>query len=534
MKNPLESKRNIALFGAAGTGKTTLINEYRAAHPERNILMSAPTGTAAVNIGGVTCHRLFGIPVPAYGGDVSKVPSSVIKIIAMADDVIIDEISTARNDGFAFSMKVLARCKKETGRRPRLIVVGDFSQLPPVVKKTEDKFFTKYGFHKSGYAFTTKEWADQKFEVVVLTEVKRQDNVEFIKHLNEARIGSKKCLKYFNSFYGKPLNDGIYVCGTNAEADRVNNEYLDALDAPMSAYRAKTDGIVGKEMPCDEIVLLKEGCKVMFTANDTAAECVAATGEFDGIGRYINGMFGTVLKVYSDSVDVETEKGQTINVTYHSWPIYKYKIDRTSMALTKEEIGSISQIPLKVAKAITIHKSQGKTFDEVIISPQIFAPGQLYVALSRVRNPEGLVLTEPILEEYLKIDPIVKKFYDADYTYEVSEAIIKKQKEIDKKVATKNKKTTKKRKSTTKKTSTRRSTTKKTATKKVKPAAKRTTAKKSTAKKVTAKKTTAKKPTRKPVKASGSRKTTKKATTRRVTKKTTRKPVKRARKNNGR
>lgn len=435
MKSPLDCKQNVCMLGPAGVGKTYYINDYVKTHP--NTLLCAPTGTAAVNIGGVTAHRLCGIPVPAYGGDVSKVPSSVIKTLAMADTLIIDEVPMMRNDAFAFTMKLLARTKKETGRRPRLIVSGDFSQLPPIVKKSEEKYFTKYGFHKSGYCFTTKEWADQKFKIVELTEVKRQSDAEFIKNLNLARIGSKKCIRYFNSFYGKPLNDGIYVCGTNAEADRVNNEYIDSIDAPMSAYRAKTEGVVGKELPCDEIVLLKEGCKVMFTANDNAQECIRDTGSFEGNGRYTNGMFGTVQKVYSDSVDVLTEDGREVRVTYHTWSVYKYSIDRTSMVLQKEEIGTVKQIPLKVAKAITIHKSQGKTFDKVVLSPQIFAPGQLYVALSRVRTPEGLVLTEPIVEDYLKIDPIVKKFYDAGYTFEVSEAVIRKQKEIDKKAAKK-------------------------------------------------------------------------------------------------
>lgn len=519
MKNPLDSKSNIALVGPAGVGKTYYINEYVKEHP--NTLLCAPTGTAAFNIGGVTAHRLCGIPVPAYGGNVWKVPSQVIVTLAKADTLIIDEISMMRNDAFSFLVKVLNRTKEETGRSPRVVVSGDFSQLPPIVKKDEEKYFTKYGFDKSGYCFTTKEWADLKFEVVELTEIKRQDNREFIDNLNLARKGDTSCIRYFNQFYGKELNDGIYICGTNAEADRINNEYIDALDAVMCAYRAKTDGIIGKELPCDEIVLLKEGCRVMFTANDNPQECVRDTGSFDGNGRYTNGMFGTVQKVYADSVDVLTEDGREVNVTYHTWSIYKYTVERLTKALKKEEIGTIKQIPLKVARAITIHKSQGKTFDKTIISPQIFAPGQLYVALSRVRTPEGLVLTEPIVGDYLKIEPVVQRFYDNGYAFEMSgarmQSRIQKQKEIDKALkATKKKKTTKKRsssrktaakkpaKKTTSKKATRKSPAKKTTRK---PAAKKTAVKKKTATKKRTAKTSSKKATRKP--------TTKKTTVRR-------------------
>ena len=171
----------------------------------------------------------------------------------------------------------------------------------------------------------------------------------------------------------------------------------------------------------------------MFTANDTLLDADGNYNyNFGKTGSYQNGLFAVVKEIKTDTVIVETEDGKELEVKKHKWSVYNYTIDRITSTLKKKEIGSILQIPLKVAKAITIHKSQGKTFSEVILSPQIFASGQLYVALSRVRGPEGLVLTEPILPEYLQTDNEVKKFYK-DFKWEVSAAQIKKQKAIEKK-----------------------------------------------------------------------------------------------------
>lgn len=498
-KNPLETKTNIFLTGAGGTGKTYAINDYIKNHP--NTLLCASTGTAAVNIGGTTAHRLFSIPVPAYGADPNKVTPSQMKIFADIDTIIIDEISMLRNDAFSFAVRVLQKAEQLYGKKLRLIVSGDFSQLPPIVKKTEERYFTKYGFDKSGFCFTTKEWRDLKFKTVCLTDVKRQADKEFIKKLADARFGDESCIPFFNSFVKSDIpDDAVHLCGTNLEADTINREYLDGIDAPLMAYQAVKSGITGKELPCDDIVLIKPGCRVMFTANDTLwsadGDFNADFGDKNGTGRYTNGLFGTVLEAKADSVIVLTEDGREVEVEKHKWSIYKYTVDQRTAVLKKNEIGSVTQIPLKVAKAITIHKSQGKTFSKMVLSPQIFAAGQLYVALSRVRGPEGLYLTEPVTPEYLKIDPTVEKFYKNNFTWEVSEAQEKKQKEIEKKQATKKRKKATKRKTsgsskkkTTKgKTATRKTSTRKTTVKK--PVAKKTTAKKTTTKRIAVKRKT--------------------------------------------
>lgn len=419
------SNRNIFLTGQAGTGKTTLIKQFIEKNP--NTIICAPTGVAAVNAGGDTMHKIFSIPVPAYGASISKVTPAKLKELIIADNIIIDEISMCRNDVFSFAIKVLRKAEKLKGKKIRLIVVGDFSQLPPVVTKNDIKYLKKFKFDPSGYAFTTTEWKTLNFKVIELIKVYRQENQEFIDNLNKARINDPSCISYFNSFL---VNDtiiqnenSIYVCGTNVEADRLNKEYLDSLPGIPVAYQAEKQGRTGNTN-IDDIILLKADARVYFTVNDQVHN------------QYQNGTFGIVKDLNEKYVTVELENGEIIFVYPHKYSIYSYK--ESNNILTKNEIGSVTQIPLKLAKAITIHKSQGKTFYNVILSPQIFAPGQLYVALSRVKGPEGFYLKEPIIPEYLKVDKMIEDFYKNGYKYEIKKSTVRK-KTVTKKVTTKKK-----------------------------------------------------------------------------------------------
>lgn len=402
----LKQNRNILIVGAGGTGKSTLLRRFVDENQDKKIITCAPTGTAAVNVNGSTVHSVFSVPVPAYGAKLSDVPDATIKTLSLADIVIIDEISMCRADVFSFAMKVLKKAERKKGSRIRLICCGDFFQLPPVVKKTELKMFKKFGIDASGFPFTTKEWKDKNFKVLELTEIYRQDNETFQKRLNEIRDGDVSNLEYFKNFIiqegDETPENTIYICGTNAEADEINNKKLNELQTLPIAYQADTNGRIG-DGPADKIILLKVGERVIFTVNDVK-----------GL-RYQNGSMGTVTGTYADYVSVELDDGKQINVNKYTWTLYSYKASGNE--LVKKEVGTISQIPLKPAWAITIHKSQGKTFDKAIIAPTAFAAGQLYVALSRVKSPEGLFLTKEILPEYVITSDVVSKFICDGYVW---------------------------------------------------------------------------------------------------------------------
>jgi hypothetical protein len=495
IETALKSSRNLFFTGPAGTGKSYWMNKAIEMFEEQglNVVVCASTGIAALILGGDTAHRVFHIPVgtsaagPSFAkGKKGALTKSMLNVLIAADVVIIDEISMLKNADFAWAIKVLRKAEKFKEGKIRLIVSGDFSQLLPVVTKSDAKLLKKFKFDESGLAFTTSEWKSLNFKVIELTEIKRQDDVDFVSHLHGIRLGDAKSLKYFDQFVTPEpdYEDAICICGTNAEADRLNMEYLNGLDGqPVALVAEKTGRCISGMV--DDIIVVKPGARIIFTANDTQK------------GVYCNGQFGKITAIGTGQVFVNIDGKETI-IKPQEFRIYAYSA--TSGALTKKELGCIKQFPFKLGKAITIHKSQGQTFDKVVLSPKIFAAGQLYVALSRVRGPEGLQITEPIDPSAVIISDLVKKFYKDGYVWKAV------------KTRTASTKTTK---------SASKSTAKKTSIKK-KPATKKTAAKKTVKKSTTKKSTGAKKPVRKTAKRTSAKKTTaKKTTARKPVQKTT-------------
>lgn len=404
--------KNLFFTGPAGTGKSYWMNKTIDVLEKQglNVVACASTNLAGLILGGDTAHRIFHIPVgtsaagPSFAkGKKGALTKSMLNVLIAADVVIIDEISMLKNSDFAWAVKVLHKAEKFKGSKIRMIVSGDFSQLLPVVTKNDAKILKKYKFDESGLAFTTSEWKSMKFKVIELTDIKRQDDEEFVKHLHDIRLGNVKALKYFDTFVvpEPDYDDAICICGTNAEADKLNMEYLNSLPGQPVALVAEKSGRCTSGM-IDDIIVVKPEARIIFTANDMLK------------GQYVNGQFGTVISIGADSVTIDVN-GKALSIKRQDFRVYAYSV--TGGKLTKKELGCIKQFPFKLGKAITIHKSQGQTFDKVVLSPKIFAAGQLYVALSRVRSPEGLQITEAIDPSAVIISDAVKKFYKDGYVW---------------------------------------------------------------------------------------------------------------------
>lgn len=437
----MRSGKNIFLTGLPGTGKSYIIRQFidEQENLGKQVLVCAPTGIAALNIGGVTMHQAFSIPIPAYGHYIAELTNSKVKAALAADIIIIDEISMCRNDMFEFFGYVMDYVKNQKGQIPQIIVVGDMFQLPPVVPDAEITKLKRYGFDGSGYCFTSRYWAKLKFTIIVLHKVIRQQNKEFVDNLGLLRIGDKKSIEYFNQrvLDYNHTNDKhvIQICSTNAAAQEINDKCLDEIETPMCLYKMKKEKFCPKEMTAEESLVLKEGARVMFIANDVISK------------QYTNGEFGTVTLCLNNSVRVLKDSGEEITVLPHKWSVYDVKT--TGNAITKNEVGSYVQIPLKLAYCVTMHKTQGQTYDSAIITPSSFTSGQLYVALSRVTSIDGLYLTQPIEEKDVQVNKMVFDFYE-NFSYTVPADLIDRRKRLDKAAVDKKKKS-KKKKSTTKK-----------------------------------------------------------------------------------
>lgn len=404
----MEQGKNVFLTGDAGTGKSYVVNKFIESCKKKGkqIVICAPTGVAAINIGGVTIHRVFKLPIRPLIETAKSIPLTLKDV----DIFLIDEISMARIDVFEYVatvLFVLNNIRRQQGKKDvQVILVGDFFQLPPVITDKDREVLEKYKYKDNlgkGFAFQSKYWDAFNFVCIQLNEVVRQDDIEFIQSLNAIRYGDYRGIRYFNEMSRTTeIKDAILICGTNKAVNQKNETEYNKIHSKEFVYEADIDGEVADS---DKIVpdklKLKVGCRVMTVINDYA-------------GKYQNGTLATVTHLTDDKIFIETDAGESAVIEPYTWNINNYNAKNTKnkVRISLDCIGTFTQYPLKLAYAATVHKSQGQTFDKVNLNPYCWDCGQLYVALSRVRTIDGLHLTQPIHSRYLIASNDVKKFYN--------------------------------------------------------------------------------------------------------------------------
>lgn len=408
--------RNVFLTGKAGTGKTTFLHKIRKEVFKRHVVL-APTGVAAINAAGMTLHSFFQLPFGLHLPGAKREESNrfrmsrrKLSMIRNLDLLIIDEISMVRADMLDAVDEALRRHR----RNPypfggvQLLLIGDLHQLPPIVKEDEWELLARH--YDTPFFFSSRALREAGFVPIQLQHIYRQQEEHFISLLNKIRKGhfDDEVFDMLNSRYRPdftPAPDEGYITLTthNAIADDINQQRLAKIQAPTTRYKATIEGNFPEHAyPADPELELKPGAQVMFIKNDPSP--------FDK--RYFNGKIGYVTRLEQDCVYVQCPgESEEIPATPLVWDNVKYEHDPATNTIKEEVIGSFEQIPLRLAWAVTIHKSQGLTFDKVIIDAEAaFAHGQVYVALSRCRTFEGVVLRTPIRRRSLHTDSKVQSF----------------------------------------------------------------------------------------------------------------------------
>ncbi len=421
------TNNNIFLTGKAGTGKTTFLH-HLTQHSFKRMIVVAPTGVAAINAGGVTIHSFFQLPfgphVPEYvhqnpsATDSDKKPGyqkkfsrNKIRLIRSLDLLIIDEISMVRADMLDAIDEVLRKYKDRT--RPfggvQLLMIGDLHQLSPVIKEEEWNLLKPH--YETVYFFSSKALRQTPTVNIELLYIYRQSDKHFIGLLNRIRHNnidsdtlSEINKRYIPGFF--PGDDEGYIILTthNANAGDVNQRKLKSLNGKSQKFKAEIKGeFPPYSYPTEETLELKAGSQVMFVKNDSSAE-----------KRYYNGKIGKITDFNENGIIVKCPCDEDdILVTKEEWQNVKYTLDEETKEIREEVEGSFIQYPLKLAWAITIHKSQGLTFDKAIIDATAsFAHGQVYVALSRCKTFDGIVLSSPITLQSIKTDHTISEFSD--------------------------------------------------------------------------------------------------------------------------
>lgn len=393
-------KTDMSLFltGKAGTGKTTFLREV-VRYTKKKCIVLAPTGIAAVNAGAMTIHSFFQFGLgPFVQGVIEpksdfRINKSKLELIRHLQLLIIDEVSMVRADLMDHIDVELRRIRRNSNPfgGVQLLMIGDLQQLPPIAHGGEDELLRQY--YKTLYFFSSAALKSMKYSCIELKNVYRQTDRHFIDILNHARdctLTSQDVsdlnARYIPGFSPKPEDGYIRLMTHNRQVDYVNETELEKLDSKPYTFVAAVTGTFPEESyPTADSLTLKKGAQVMFIKNDPER-------------RFINGTLGEVKSIDKNSIAVRlAESGTVIDVEPMEWQNIRYQFDEESKEISSKQIGRFKQYPLKAAWAITVHKSQGLTFDKAIIDVHAaFSPGQAYVALSRCRTLDGLVLSSPV------------------------------------------------------------------------------------------------------------------------------------------
>lgn len=429
------TNRSIFLTGKAGTGKTTFLNDF-VSKTRKKYIVVAPTGIAAINAGGVTIHSMFGLPLRTFLPTTDRVDSNIanniadlmhhfkyrkdkLKLLREIEMIIIDEVSMLRADVLDmmdFSLRHVRRNQQKFGG-VQMLFIGDLYQLPPVVR--DENVLKQY--YNSPFFFDSLALSQLPLITLELTTVYRQKDEKFLEILNEIRDGEIGDIdfetlnkRYLPDF--EPTTESyVYLTSHNKMADEINQKKLAELPGKPKVYQAEIIGNFNEnQYPNDEKLELKTGAQIMFIRNDASGE-----------KRYFNGKLAEVVGVDEQEVRVIIDgEDEIYTLKKETWEQKKYSLDEDK-SIKEEVLGSFKQYPIRLAWAVTIHKSQGLTFDRLIIDAgKSFASGQVYVALSRCRTLEGIVLKSKITPEVIFSDRRVARFQDETHANNRIEEIL--------------------------------------------------------------------------------------------------------------